>query len=203
VKAAFNNPLPVQRVKLLRTGVFREWWSSGFKTTAIESEDGCVKKEVQSVNGQYTVALPPGRYAVTAFHEGYETFTTGSGYFVNPGGGYQTANIFLEVKGGVLCPSSGHLPSTARQNPSQRDAPPRLNMTIHPSVVAAGEEFNVTLEGSDDTGLAMIWWWAESGDEGFKKAQAANARDISYPTPGEAHQASEGMGMACAVLVVK
>lgn len=49
-------------------------------------------------NGTYRIDLNKGRYAVTATHADYETYSSGSGFFVVTGSGYQTANIFLKKK---------------------------------------------------------------------------------------------------------
>jgi hypothetical protein len=111
----------------------------------------------------------------------------------------------------------------------QSDRPPTVNILIHPSVIKRGQEFTVTVRAKDDRGLESIWWFGEqTGDNNIDKAHwfdcngkqscafnetvstqvignlmlLGNARDLVYPTTGEAHQASEGEGIACATVTV-
>ncbi len=61
-----------------------------------EREDGQISREVVSnASGRYQIALPTGRYKVTATHPNYQTYTTGSGFFVVSGTSMQVGNIFL------------------------------------------------------------------------------------------------------------
>lgn len=60
------------------------------------SEHNAFYKEVESdESGRYTVELPPGRYTVIAFHQEYELYSTGGGYFVVTDPVVHTGNIFL------------------------------------------------------------------------------------------------------------
>ncbi|MEK6876445.1 MAG: CARDB domain-containing protein, partial [Nanoarchaeota archaeon] len=110
-----------------------------------------------------------------------------------------------------------------------KDNAPTVSIAVNPTSVAAGQVFNVTVTGTDDVGLSAIWWWAvDSTDTELNKAHwyscynakycsnswlastnaagtiklGANSRDTSYPVAGEAHQASEGAGIAYAVITV-
>jgi hypothetical protein len=196
-----------------------------------ESEDGKIKKTVVSQNGSYRIALPVGRYRVIASHPNYEIYTTGSGYFVvSSNSGFSTGNIFMNSPNGIICPSSGKFNKNQdRSFLKQSDRPPTVNISIHPSVVKRAQKITVTVSGRDDRGLESIWWVGEqTGDNHLDNAHSfdcygkqicafnetvstqvignlilmANARDLAYPTTGEAHQASEGEGMACATVTV-
>ncbi len=110
-----------------------------------------------------------------------------------------------------------------------KDNAPAVSIAVSPASVAAGQAFNVAVTGTDDIGLAAIWWWAENAtDSELSKAHwyscnsakictkswlvstsalgtiklGANSRDTSYPVAGEAHQASEGAGIAYASIAV-
>lgn len=62
-----------------------------------EREDGNLRREtVSAANGAYRIELPAARYYVRAEHDEYETYTTGSGFFVAIAGSFQTGNIFME-----------------------------------------------------------------------------------------------------------
>ncbi|MBI2522808.1 hypothetical protein HYW19_00290 [Candidatus Woesearchaeota archaeon] len=103
------------------------------------------------------------------------------------------------------------------------DSAPTVAVSASPTTIVAGQTFNVTVIGTDDTGLVAIWWWAvNSTDTELNKAHwyncnsatycsnswlvstsalgtiklEANSRDTSYPVAGEPHQASEGAGIA-------
>ncbi len=109
------------------------------------------------------------------------------------------------------------------------DAAPTVSITVSPTTVAQGQAFNVTMTGTDDVGLSAIWWWAvDSTDTELNKAHwyscygakictnswlastsalgtiklGANSRDVAYPVAGEAHQASEGAGIAYVTITV-
>jgi hypothetical protein len=109
------------------------------------------------------------------------------------------------------------------------DNPPTVSITATPTTVSKGQDFNVTVTGTDDIGLTAIWWWAvDSTDTEFNKAHwhscknttycskswlvntdavgtiklGANSRDISYPVTGEPHQASEGAGIDYTTIIV-
>ncbi len=109
------------------------------------------------------------------------------------------------------------------------DSAPTVAIIVNPTTVAQGQFFNVTVIGTDDIGLTAIWWWAaNSTDAELNKAHwfscnglkycsyswlvstnatgtitlGANSRDTSYPISGQAHQASEGAGIAYATLTV-
>lgn len=63
------------------------------------SEDGSVKKEVQSgQNGYYQVELPISRYTVSAWHDDYLPFSTGSGFYIVPSSQLQYGDITMEPK---------------------------------------------------------------------------------------------------------
>jgi sulfatase modifying factor 1 len=109
-----------------------------------------------------------------------------------------------------------------------QDQPPTISILVTPERVQVGETFRVLLKAEDDVGLQSMWWWGENtGIPELDKAHTvevsgnsassdwkvpatqegtftllANARDSAYPTPGEAHQASEGMGIASATITV-
>ncbi|MBI1282165.1 MAG: TIR domain-containing protein [Anaerolineaceae bacterium] len=62
-----------------------------------DSEDGTIRKEVVSdFNGGYQISLPVGRYKVTATHPFYETYSTGSGFFVVTGANNQVGDISMK-----------------------------------------------------------------------------------------------------------
>lgn len=112
--------------------------------------------------------------------------------------------------------------------PSAHDRPPTVSITVSPKMVRLGETFKVLLKAEDDVELQSMWWWGDdTGVPELDKAHTAevsgkssasswtataskegtftllaNARDSSYPTPGEAHQASEGAGLARATITV-
>ncbi len=196
-----------------------------------ESEDGKIKKNVVSQNGRYRIALPVGRYRVIASHPNYEIYITGAGYFVvSSNSGFSTGNIFMNFQNGIICPLSVNFNKNQdRAFLKQADRPPTVNVSIHPSVVKRAQKFTVTVSGRDDRGLKSIGWFGEqTGDNNLDKAHwfdcygkqicgfnetvstqvignlilMANARNLAYPTTGEAHQASEGEGMACATVTV-
>ncbi len=108
-------------------------------------------------------------------------------------------------------------------------APPEVIIDVTPSEASVGEEITITLTGHSKTGLNAIWWWGEntglpemdkahwhglSGEEDASHTWTvtfpapgtyvicANARDIEYPSAGEAHQASEGTGIVCTEVVI-
>jgi hypothetical protein len=198
---------------------------------SFESEDGKTKKTVVSQNGKYNIALPVGRYRVIASHPNYEIYNTGAGYFVvSKNSGFSTGNIFLNTQNGTICPSSKKNNKNSNKTfLKQSDQPPTVNISIRPSAVKRGKNFTVTVHFRDDRGLESIWWFGEqTGDNNIDKAHwfdcngkqscafneivstqvignlmlLANARDLAYPTTGEAHQASEGEGIACATVTV-
>jgi hypothetical protein len=87
----------------------------GFKVSGVQitfkSEDGTNSFETKSdENGYYRIDLPAARYTVNAYRDGYEPYSTGSGFFVATGSGYQTGNISLVPK---QEPGSGSGSSTA------------------------------------------------------------------------------------------
>jgi hypothetical protein len=108
------------------------------------------------------------------------------------------------------------------------DKPPKVFISVTPEKVRVGETFRVLLKAEDDVGLQSMWWWGESTgipelDKDhtariFGKSAAstwritatkegtftlaADARDSAYPTPGEAHQASEGEGIGYTTITV-
>lgn len=179
-----------------------------------DREDGALRREVQTgANGSYQIELPEARYRVTAVHPDYQTYSTGSGFFVVTGTLWQTGNIFME---------------RAPVQPPVNE-PPTASITVSPSTVRYGELFTVMVNGTDDHGLTTVWWWGDqTGDNNLDKAHVydcngalscnqswavsaqmvgilrlcANARDTAYPTPGEPHQASEGAGIPCTQLEV-
>lgn len=135
-------------------------------------------------------------------------------------------SAFLSTADGetkVLLAFKGHILTASAQ-----DGPPTVSITVTPKRVEVGKIFKVTVEAEDDINLQAMWWWAEnSGIAGWDKAHfvecsdrssqrvwevtavkegtfafAANARDSAYPTPGEAHQASEGEGIVYATITV-
>ncbi len=98
---------------------------------------------------------------------------------------------------------------------------PTIELDLSTNDITPGDTLEITLTGRDDKGLHDIWWFAEPDDlgelspahvylcEGALEAThtwrvqinvdqnfriGANARDLEYPVPGEAHQASEGAG---------
>ena len=196
-----------------------------------ESEDGLARVETTSgADGSYQIELRVGRYKVSVIHPNYLTYSTGSGFSVIPGPGYQTANYFLTVKEGLRCPPAGKFPSNASIDwMNQIDTPPEVQIFVNPRTVKIGEAFTVTVEGVDDANLSAVWWFGEStGDDDMDKAHwfdcggqttcsnswtatatvggtlllSANGRDLAYPTLGEAHQASEGSGISCTTIEV-
>ena len=109
------------------------------------------------------------------------------------------------------------------------DSAPTVSISVSPTTIAQGQFFNVTVTGTDDVGLADIWWWGSStGDAELNKAHmyscnsakfcmnswlvstnatgvlksGANSRDTAYPVAGQPHQASEGAGIAYATITV-
>jgi len=112
--------------------------------------------------------------------------------------------------------------------PPAEDKPPTVFISVAPEKVKVGETFKVLLKAEDDVGLQSMWWWGENtGIPDLDKAHtarifgksaasswtvtatkegtfsfAANARDSAYLIPGEAHQASEGEGIAYATITV-
>jgi hypothetical protein len=127
----------------------------------------------------------------------------------------EDTKVLLAFKGEILTASA-------------QDRPPTVSIAVTPERVEVGKIFKVTVEAEDDVDLQAMWWWAEnSGIAEWDKAHflecsgknarwvwevtavkegtftfAANARDSAYPTPGEAHQASEGEGIAYATITV-
>ncbi|MBW2976610.1 hypothetical protein KY347_04145 [Candidatus Woesearchaeota archaeon] len=112
---------------------------------------------------------------------------------------------------------------------TEQDGPPTVDIDVFPLTVEQGQTFNVTVFGTDDVGLNMIWWWGvNTSDSELNKAHVfgcngaktcsyswlvstnalgtltlgANSRDTAYPVPGEPHQASEGDGIAYATVAV-
>ena len=196
-----------------------------------EAEDETHRAETLSSDGEYRIRLPIGRYRVRATYQDYRDYTTGSGFvLVNAEQSPTYFNIFLTVREGLKCPPSGRLTSNSpdpRKAPA--DGPPTVSISTSVRSARVGETFTVYLEGSDDTGLVAIWWGAygRADDEllrgntncdGQTKCKGqwsavssipgelflwANARDMSYPAPGEAHQTSEGQGMACVAIMIQ
>ncbi|MBI2124627.1 hypothetical protein HYT92_02435 [Candidatus Pacearchaeota archaeon] len=109
------------------------------------------------------------------------------------------------------------------------DSAPTVAISVAPTNVPKGQFFNVTVTGTDDVGLAAIWWWGVStSDTELNKAHwfscngakvcknswlvstnatdiltlGANSRDTAYPVAGQPHQASEGAGIAYATITV-
>ena len=109
------------------------------------------------------------------------------------------------------------------------DSAPTVAISVTPTTVAQGQFFNVTVTGTDDVGLAMMWWWGVNTiDAELNKAHlfgcngakfcsnswlvstnatgtitlGANSRDTAYPVVGQPHQASEGAGIAYATITV-
>ncbi len=135
-----------------------------------------------------------------------------------------------QAKIGAICPSSKKNNKNSNKTfLKQSDQPPTVNISIRPSAVKRGKNFTVTVHSRDDQGLESIWWFGEqTGDNNIDKAHRfdcngkqscafneivstqvignlmllANARDLAYPTISEAHQASEGEGIACATVTV-
>ena len=205
-------------------GVVYEIW--GDATTIIseaqitlQSEDGnFYKMAISNANGNYSVTLPIGRYHAIATHPEYELFTTCQG-FVGVTSQENIFNIKMRLKG------SGCKKKNNNFDPSQQmDQPPSIEISVNKTTLRLGESLEVTLNGSDDTGLHSIWWWGTGSCENdiyqahwyacqdSKNCQntwvvtpsslgnlilEANSRDNMYPTTGEAHQASEGLGIAC------
>jgi hypothetical protein len=191
-----------------------------------ESPDRKISKVVISdENGRYRVELPIGGYYVTVTHDAYQTYTTKPGFFVIPGTGNYTGNISLLPKSHVGAPFPTPL---ADARPGAEKAP-SVEISVSPDQVAVGQKIYVKLDGTDDNGLAAIWWWGQqTNDPNLNKAHwmdcskqstcsntweitttvsgnfwlCANARDIDYPIPGEAHQASEGRGIPCVLVQV-
>ncbi|MBN2407506.1 MAG: hypothetical protein JXJ19_07395, partial [Elusimicrobia bacterium] len=109
--------------------------------------------------------------------------------------------------------------------------PPDVNIAVFPSSVLRGEDIKITVSASDDKALAAFWWWGNcTGYENFDKTYwyycsgisaehtwtmstyellpgtyslLANSCDSMYPTPGEAHQASDGSGLGYFVFTVE
>jgi broad specificity phosphatase PhoE len=57
---------------------------------------GEAKVAITNVSGEYKISLARGRYTVIATHTNYEDYSTGPGFFVVTGSGYQTGNILLK-----------------------------------------------------------------------------------------------------------
>jgi len=113
----------------------------------------------------------------------------------------------------------------------QDQFPPTVSISITPKEINEEKEIKVTVTGTDDINLSAIWWWGENtGDTALDKAHwyscsgtwatktwtvstaglapgtyklGANSRDAAYPIAGEAHQASEGDGIAYATFAVR
>lgn len=99
---------------------------------------------------------------------------------------------------------------------------PWVKIDISPNVVAAGEPININVQARAWAGLNMYWWFGVTGLSQFDRAFiqsgngltygdhdwtiqidepgnytfGANSRDVLYPVPGIAHQASEGCGLS-------
>lgn len=85
-------------------------------TIKFTSEDGSFSETViSSTTGGYRVELPQGRYKVNATKRGYETYTTGQGFFVVTCQGMQTGNIFME-KAAATSRGRGHGTSTLKED---------------------------------------------------------------------------------------
>jgi hypothetical protein len=122
---------------------------------------------------------------------------------------------------GIACTTVKVLPTVSK------DGPPTVSISVSPRTVHAGDYFTVTVTGTDDIGLASIWWGDNTGDTALNKAHVhyctgksctynwkvstysvgtiklcANSRDSAYPTAGETHQASEGEGIKCRTVTV-
>lgn len=100
---------------------------------------------------------------------------------------------------------------------------PYVSVDVSPEVVGMGDDIDIDVTARAFAGLDMFWWYgSDTGiaalDRAFIRSGAgsvsashswttridqpgtytigANARDVLYPVPGEAHQASEGCGLA-------
>lgn len=71
---------------------------------AKENDKSGTRVAKSSTSGFYQVDLSPGRYYVSATRSGYQPYSTGGGFFVVSGNGYQTGNIFLRKGGGSQVP---------------------------------------------------------------------------------------------------
>jgi hypothetical protein len=114
-----------------------------------EREDGAVRKEVTTgSNGGYRIELPQGRYRVTASHDGCQTYTTGSGFFVVTGSNFQTGNIFL------VCGAESRLPDLVL-----------TNIILKPKPAGYGYENEVIVNtvvrnnGADCEQGFAVWCW--------------------------------------------
>lgn len=171
--------------------------------------------------GYYRRRLWPGRYHVIAEHPDYETYSTCCGFFIYLGEGWQTGHVVLPSLGPIC--EEGE--KTTYDPDKALDKAPTAEIYATPDEVMVGEPVTITIVGTDDVELVTLWWgttvgclpncrpavfadctgltyctqtWTMSFDAPGRFVLYANARDNMYPTPGEPHQASEGLGMGCA-----
>jgi len=185
-------------------------------------------RTVSDAAGRYRAPLAPGRYYVQATHPDYEPYSTCEGFFV-VGEDWNVGNLLLWPRG-CGCADDGTIGHRDLYDlTGQADAPPSVAIAVEPVVATVGQTVTVTLTATDDVGLSCFWWGNLLGcahemppippapADGARTATRtwqftartlgrhilwANARDVSYGTVGEAHQASEGRGMGCAELTI-
>ncbi len=188
-----------------------------------ESVDGSVREVAYSDgNGRYSIDLPVNSYRVRASHADYRDYSTGSGLFVVP------AARDVYGKHHNVAADTCRRPLSHKSRAAWTSH--GLHQRFGPQGRPAGQAFSVYLEGTDDNDISSIWWWGhQTGDDELDKAHwhdcgggptcqqrwtvsvdvegihylCANARDAAdYSYDGQAHQASEGMGIPCAEIEI-
>ena len=180
--------------------------------------------------GMYNISLPLGVYHVEASHPTHETFNTCDGFYYAQTEESNRADIYLWQKGECSCPESGLLHGNKNYNPNDfSDRAPDVQLSLSQPNVGVGDTVQITISGSDDTGLVHVFWkligTCNSNIEGgtiFCQGDTvaeqtwnlvlyepgnflitANARDIAFPVSMEAHEASSAFGKACVNLIVE
>lgn len=170
--------------------------------------------------GHYCIYVPIGKYFITAEAEGYSTLEFSSSWDIYD---KKVCNILLWPNDECKC-KNGIIPNTNTYNPAlQLDKAPTISISAKTDTVRVDSLFTFQLIGEDDKSVKNVFWWVE-GNKKYSRLDStflycngneyidtisiffhetgtyfigANSRDDMYPYNFEAHQASEGEGMAC------
>lgn len=176
-------------------------------------------------NGRYSAALPYGRYHVVVRAVGFHTYSTRGGFVVSAPRGRGIFNVFMDRVPPEEDGTGYWIEPPERQDwRDQDDRPPSVSLIADRYDLVLGQSVRLKLAARDDKGLVGAWAGCLAcpvqenaaprvqvpGGERFASVEWpftpphagtytywSNARDIAYgERHGEAHQASEGKGMA-------